>query len=140
MTDIQSLWAPGADDSLFWEYCSREELRFQTCTACGISRHPPHPVCSRCGSTDFEYRPAPETGSLYSFTVVRTAAHKAFADQLPYCLGIVVFSGLPEIKLVTRILDADPQALAIGMPLRLVWRRHGPKLVLPCFAPEEQAV
>jgi len=133
MTPVESLWASGIDDAQFWEYCRRRELRFQTCTLCSVARHPPHPVCPHCGSTDFEYRAAPKSGRIYSFTIVRTVAHEAFADQAPYCIAIVVFPGLRDIKLVTRILDARAEMLSIGMELTIQWVEHGPRLVLPCF-------
>lgn len=136
MTGISDLWAAGADDAPFWAYCRQRELRFQTCADCGEARHPPHPVCPHCGSLAHDYRPAPQAASLYSFTIVRTVAHPAFADEVPYCIGIVLFDGLPLIKLVSGVQVHDSEILRIGMRLQLEWVEETPDLMLPFFTAE----
>ncbi|CAO3436241.1 Zn-ribbon domain-containing OB-fold protein [Azospirillum doebereinerae] len=135
MPFASEFWSRGPNDGLFWDYCLARELRFQTCRSCGVARQPPHPICPVCASADHHWVPAPATSRLYSFTVVRTAAHPAFKDDLPYIVAIVEFPELPGIKMVTRLFDADAGSLRIGVPLTLVWEPVSADLVLPCFRP-----
>ncbi|WP_227355117.1 Zn-ribbon domain-containing OB-fold protein [Haladaptatus salinisoli] len=51
---------------------------------------PPRRVCPRCGATDLEETPLPETGEVETYTVVHVAA-PSFADDAPYTTAVADF-------------------------------------------------
>ena len=117
----------------FWAHCQKMELRFQRCCACDTWRHPPSPVCASCHSDLYRWEVAPDTAELFSYTVVHHAASAAFRQHVPYNIAIVSFIGLQDIRIVSNVVDAAPEELVIGTPLRLVWQQDGAGRTLPRF-------
>ena len=39
------------------------------------------------------------------------------------------------IRIVSNLVDADPNQLEIGLPVTLVWEDMGPELAMPRFTP-----
>lgn len=124
---------PTIDDQAFWDYCQQRELRFQRCTACGRFRHPPAPVCAACRSFDSEWVRAPETGVVFSFTIVHHPAHAAVASITPYNIVIVDFPECGHARLVSNLVDVTPEEVKIGMHIGLVWETAGNGLLIPRF-------
>lgn len=58
--------AIGRDNAYFWEGVDARELRLQRCGGCGVLRHPPQPLCDRCGSTDQGHVVSSGRGAVYS--------------------------------------------------------------------------
>lgn len=105
----------------FWENCNARLLTFQKCTACGHSVHPPLPVCPNCQSSERMWTVAPAEARVFSFTWAHTAAHGSVKDALPYNIVVVEFPPLPEVRLVSNVINVRPGELAIGDTLQLVW-------------------
>lgn len=124
---------PAIDDAAFWEWCAKGELRFQRCAGCGRFRLPPMPACSHCRSFEFEWVRAPETGEVFSFTVVHHAAHRAIGPALPYNIAIVAFPECDGVRLVSNVMDAAPGELEIGMRVGLAWDTAGNGRTVPRF-------
>lgn len=86
---------PGIDPTWsyrdFWAHCNQRSLRFQGCADCGKLRHPPTPMCPHCQSTRVKWVEAPDTGTLFTYTVIHHAAHPAVKDQLPYVVAVIEF-------------------------------------------------
>ena len=57
-------------EAFFWRSLREGELRLQQCRECGTFRHPPRPVCARCGSTEFVWSAVAGTGEVWSYTIV----------------------------------------------------------------------
>lgn len=125
---------PTIDDSPFWDYCAKRELRFQRCAACGKFRHPPAPACRHCKSFISEWVEARDEAELFSFTIVNFAAHPAVEEALPYNVAIVLFPSFDNVRLVSNVIDAESEDLTIGMRLRLVWDKAGDRAPLPRFS------
>jgi hypothetical protein len=124
---------PTLDDKAFWDYCQQRELRFQRCTVCGRFRHPPAPVCAACRSLESEWVRAPETGVVFSFTIVHHPAHPAVATSTPYNIVIVDFPECGDARLVSNLIDVAPQEVRIGMKVTLVWETADNGLIIPRF-------
>lgn len=114
---------PTMDDAAFWDHCAEQRLLFQCCAECELPRHPPTPVCSRCGSTRMHWVEAPEHATVFTFTVVRYASHPAVTGRLPYVVAVVDFPKLPNVRLVTNVTDVDPSEVRVGMAVQLWWDR-----------------
>ena len=114
---------PTLDDAAFWNHCAQRRLLFQCCTACEQPRHPPSPICARCGSTRQHWVPAPDHATVFTFTVVHHASHPAVTGRLPYVVAVVDFPQLPQVRLVTNVTEVDPAQMRVGMSVRLWWDR-----------------
>ena len=124
---------PRDHDKTFWEFCQQRELRFQRCLACHKFRHPPAPVCRYCRSCESEWVRAPETGEIFSFTVVHHPAHPAVASITPYNVIIVDFPEFDHVRLVSNLVDATPEEVQIGSRVSLVWETAGNGMIVPRF-------
>jgi 3-hydroxy-3-methylglutaryl CoA synthase/uncharacterized OB-fold protein len=89
------------------------------CTACGFVQLPPARVCHRCGAVDQlnETRLADAMGTVATFTVDRLA----FSPSPPLIDAVINFDGGGRYAL--EVADADPDRLAVGSRVELVFRR-----------------
>jgi uncharacterized OB-fold protein len=89
------------------------------CTECGFVHLPPARVCHRCGAVDqmTETRLADTMGTVATFTVDRLA----FSPSPPLVDAVVNFDGGGRYAL--EVADADPDRLAVGSRVELVFRR-----------------
>ncbi len=125
---------PGVDDGPFWEFCRRRELHFQRCADCGRFRHPPGPCCPHCLSFRSDWQRAPQTGEIFSFTVVHHAVNTEMRAYVPYNIAVVAFPECGGVRLVSNVVGAGPDELRIGQKVRLVWETLPSGLSLPRFA------
>lgn len=133
MTDVQRRPRPAqsADTSFFWEGARRGELLIQRCVSCGTLRHPPGPGCASCGSLDWDTVTSAGRGVVHSFAVHHYPPIPGF--EYPLAVGLI---DLDEgTRLVANIVDIDPGAIEIGMPVEVAFASFGDDLVLPQFRP-----
>jgi uncharacterized OB-fold protein len=109
------------------------------CTACGAHHFPRHDSCPYCSTEDPVPTELTGSGTLWAWTAV-TSAPPGYEGEIPYGLGVVE---LPEgIRVITRLTESDPAALAFGqaMVLRVVPLHadaDGNDVVTFAFAPGE---
>jgi uncharacterized OB-fold protein len=85
------------------------------------SGHHHFPLADRCpysGADDVQRVLLPRTGRLWLWTAVTTAP-PGYAGPVPYGFGIVALDGI-DLRVVTRLTETDPAALAEGVAMRLV--------------------
>ncbi|MGQ9559790.1 MAG: Zn-ribbon domain-containing OB-fold protein [Candidatus Oleimicrobiaceae bacterium] len=105
----------------YWrEVPQRFRLVAARCKTCGATHLPPRLVCPGCKGREFETVTLPRQGVLEAFTVVRVAP-SAFVDQAPYAIGIVRLEG--GVRMLTQVVDCEPEDLKLGMPVRLAFRK-----------------
>jgi len=124
---------PNDADRMFWHYCQQHELRFQQCGSCRRFRHPPTPVCPYCRSFEIVWVRAPDTGAVFSFTIVHHPAHPAMKAVVPYNIVVVDFPACDHVRLVSNLIDVPPQEIRIGMEVMLAWETAGNGLLVPRF-------
>lgn len=116
----------------FWARANEETLVLPYCLDCGTYTYYPRTVCMRCMSRNLEWRPASGRGTVYSYTVVRSAP-PGFEDQAPY---VVASIDLAEgTRMMANVLTDDPDSVSIGMPVRVVFVPVAPDLKLPQVVP-----
>jgi len=119
------------DTQFFWDGCKQDELRIQKCAGCGRLSHPPVVRCPKCGSYELGYQVASGKAKLYSF--VEPVHPQMPFMTYPYIVGLVELE--EGTRLLTNVVDVDPEQVWIGMPLTLVFRETDPDLNLPMFQP-----
>jgi uncharacterized OB-fold protein len=124
------------DSKPFWDGCARNELLLQRCTACGIVRHPPSPVCTNCLSDAHEWFAAGGNATVYTYTIVRQALARGWDERLPYVVAVVELDEGP--KFLTNIVNVDPETVTIGMPVEVTFAELDGMTKLPNFQPRSQ--
>jgi uncharacterized protein len=105
------LYQPSPETVGFWEGVAAGELRVKHCKDCGRLWHPKRIVCTECASTNLGWRRVTGNGEVYSFSEVHRAPTPAFADSVPYAIGLVKLD--EGVHLFSRFF-APPGKLAIG--------------------------
>jgi uncharacterized OB-fold protein len=94
------------------------------CAACGIVTFPAQDSCPRCASTEMKEQLLPRRGRLWAWTTQEfPPPSPPYAGSngdafTPYGVGYVELPG--EVKVETRLTEADPEVLSIGMEMELV--------------------
>lgn len=78
-----------AKSTPFFDAAARDELLIKRCEHCAQLLPPESAVCTTCGRTDLSWLPATGAGRLVTWTVVHRAPNRAYADVVPYTVGIV---------------------------------------------------
>ncbi|MFB6102915.1 MAG: Zn-ribbon domain-containing OB-fold protein [Haloplanus sp.] len=94
------------------------DLWAAVCRECQQRLIPPRPACYACGSRDLYVESQPETGSVVSYTEVRTPP-AALEARAPYTVAIVELDSGARLTGRLTVPYADT---SIGMPVRLSTR------------------
>ena len=114
-----------------WDGCRKGVLRVQHCRDCGQHVFIPAPLCTRCQSEALDWVETSGTGTVYSYTVVHRPPRPQF--RVPYVVAIVEMA--EGWHLLTNLLDVEPEAVEIGMPVRVSFERLSDEITLPYFRP-----
>lgn len=131
---------PVPDDvtDFHWSAARRGELAVARCVPYGHLNYPPDVSCAFCGARELEPRVVSGRGSVYSFTVVRPAFDPAFAADVPYVVALVELDEQPGLTMLTNLVDVDPEQVAIGDPVHVVFEARGDQQI-PQFAHDGDA-
>jgi uncharacterized OB-fold protein len=122
----------------FWQGGARGELVFWRCRDCEYYIHPPQPICPMCHSKNL----APEAVSGRAVVATYSVNSQPWmpGPELPYVVAIVEIVEQPTVRLTTNLVYVDPDAVVIGMPVRVTFEHHpDPEgdVWIPLFEPEE---
>lgn len=115
------------------------QLLASRCEACGELFFPPRRRCTRCFSTELTEATLGPEGRLYTWTVVREFGGRSEEFQ-PYAVGMIQLD--EALRVQGYIVEAELEALAVDMPMRLVLRvlsrdEQGNDVVTYAFTPTE---
>jgi hypothetical protein len=120
-------------DAPFWDALRRHELVVQQCASCRRLRFVPTELCPACGSAAATWAPVSGRGRVYTFTVVHRAPTPAYQADAPYALAYVELDEGPRMP--ARLVDVDPAAVEVGLPVEVVFADVAPDLTLYRFRP-----
>lgn len=105
----------------YWrEIPQRYRLEAAQCTKCDKIFFPPRRKCTQCGEQSFKTVSLPRDGKIITYTVVH-AAPERFAKLVPYAVAIVELSN--GVRMTSQVVDIEIEELAIGLPVRLEFRK-----------------
>lgn len=104
----------------FWAATRAGRLEVPRCSDCGYLTWPPEPVCPECQHAEHEWVEVAATGELWSFATYHRALDPAFADAVPYTVGLVQLDAGPKMY---GLMVCDSQELHIGKRVRGVFER-----------------
>lgn len=125
---------PGISDDtrFFWEGARAGKLLIQRCKGCGLLRHPPGPVCTKCHSFEWDTVQASGRGTVYSFVVMHYPEVAPFDHPNP-----IVLVELEEgMRLISQLVGVQPGEVRIGQAVQVEFNSFNDgELVLPQFRP-----
>jgi hypothetical protein len=123
------------DTSFFWAGTLAGELRLQRCPSCGALRHPPGPMCPRCGAAqDGSYAVAAGTGSVYSYVVHHHPPVPG--KKTPFIVALVE---LPEgVRVMGELTGINADEVRVGLPVRTAFINVDESLALPGWRPADE--
>ena len=102
------------DEDVFWEGAARGRLLVQKCADCGLFRHPPAPMCSRCQSTAVDVVECSGKAKVLSWLLSK---HPTRPDDSP---RMVVRLQLAEgTYLVANLQGVGLEDMEVGMPVEI---------------------
>ncbi len=117
---------PTQDSQPFWDAAKEGRFLIKRCANCGKAHWYPRPLCPFCLSDDTVWLDSAGTGVIYTFSVmVRAAA--------PFVLAFVTLDEGPT--LLSNLVNCEPGALAIGQPVRVLFRASDGEYPVPVFEP-----
>jgi uncharacterized OB-fold protein len=119
----------------FWDATREERLVCARCATCGTFRMPPAAFCHACRNQEIEWVQLAGTGHVYTFTVVRHPLRPEFADVVPFVIAVLSLDGAGDARLISNVVECDPETVTVGMPVRVVWDHVSDTLTYPRFAP-----
>jgi len=123
------------ESEAYWTACREGRLEMTRCRACRWFVHPSRPVCSRCRSRDV----APQTLSGLGTVITYTVNHQRWMPglEVPYVIAIVELVEQQNLRLTTNIVGCPPEAVRVGMPVKVRFRRVSDEISLPIFEPDD---
>jgi uncharacterized protein len=134
---------PDVDDPLTAEFfagAARGELVIPCCDSCGQWVWYPEPTCPACQG-QLTWTATTGNGRLFSWAVVQRPFLPAFVDMIPFVTALVSLEEAPEVRIVTYVVDADPDQLEDATPLEVTFRPltfptvPGRSVAVPMFRP-----
>jgi uncharacterized OB-fold protein len=104
----------------FWKATAERILLMPSCADCATFRWPPGPFCAKCHSQNVVWAP-PGQGRIYSFTVLPVAATDKDAPPQYRVPVLVEFDHAAGVRLVSALIDAPLDNIAIGARVEVDW-------------------
>jgi hypothetical protein len=118
---------PNAETAAFWNAAEDGRLLIGRCKTTGRAFFYPRRVSPFTLSGDVEWIEASGRGTIYSFSYMARA-------KVPFAIAYVELEEGPMV--LTNIVDCDSDQIAIGLPVRLVFKPSNGGPPIPMFTPE----
>lgn len=117
----------------FFAAAAEGRLVIQRCPVCGRSVFYPRTLCPHCHQGTPAWTDASGRATLYSFSVLYRAGHPGFEPDVPYVVAIVELE--EGVRLMANLVNVEPEAIELGMPLAVTFERRSDDFVVPQFEP-----
>ncbi|MBJ3777069.1 Zn-ribbon domain-containing OB-fold protein [Acuticoccus mangrovi] len=110
----------------FWDATKEDRFLVKWCNVCERAHWYPRARCPFCFSDDTAFREASGEGTIYAFAPMRRTA-------APYILAYVTLAEGPTM--MTNIVNARPEELTTGQPVRVAFVPTSGEYKVPVFTP-----
>lgn len=133
MTYNKPVPAIDPDSQPYWDGAKEGRLMIQRCKATGQTFLYSRQLVPSVVDSEVEWIEASGRGTIYSYTVARRPAGQPFADDVPY---VIVSVELEEgARVMSNLVTADPDSVAIGQAVEVVFDAVSGDLTIPKFRP-----
>jgi uncharacterized OB-fold protein len=115
----------------FFAACRENRLVAQKCDATGRFFFPPAPVSPYTRKPDWSWADLSGRGRIASFVVMHQKYFAGFADEVPY--PVIEVELEDGVKLISNIVELGDRALAVGLPVEVVFEAVTDTVTLPLF-------
>lgn len=117
----------------FWDATADGRIELPRCDDCGLVIWYPRAICPDCQSTALTWETMAGTGTVYSYTIARSGVGRRWREHLPFVVAYVRLDEGPTM--LTNVVDCDPEAVTIGLPVAAVFDDTGDGSALVRFRP-----
>lgn len=103
----------------FFEAASRDALAVRRCSACDHLLEPEGRTCTSCGSDELAWQEVSGVATLVSWAVIHHPPHPAFAEQVPFPVGLIELAEGPWLH--ARVVDVPLNELRAGLSLEVAF-------------------
>ena len=103
----------------WWDALARGEVAVQSCRGCEQWVFYPRPFCPHCGRRELTWRVVDPAATLSTWTIAEAPVSPHFAHLVRPVLAVAELT--IGIRVPTTLVDVDPDAVRIGMPLAPVF-------------------
>jgi uncharacterized OB-fold protein len=89
-------------------------------------------TCTSCQSDELRFEEVSGHGTIYSYAIFVQSFMPSY--EAPYTIALVDLDDCPGVRMMTNIVQTDPENLQIGMPVQVVFEARG-DWVIPQFTP-----
>jgi uncharacterized OB-fold protein len=119
----------------YWDHAAKGEFALPRCEACGAWHETPLEFCRKCGGKQ-AYQVLSGEGEVYTYLIQHHVVAPGFDQRLPYVIALVSPKEAPELRLVSRLEDIEPNEVRIGQKVKVRFvDLPGGDFKLPVFAP-----
>ena len=119
----------------FWTGGKSGQLMINQCQSCQHYVHPPVPMCPSCHSRNVTAVAVSGKATVVSYTVNQMPWVPDL--PVPYVFAAVELDEQPGLRLSTEIINIDPEAVSIGMPVQVFFEQQE-EIYLPLFEPQKR--
>ena len=123
---------PDLEMAPYWAATLEGRLLVQRCVPHGHTQLYGRAHCVTCRG-EVQWEDASGFATLYSFTVLRQHHSRSLRHLLPLVVALVDLDEGPRI--MTNLINVDPDAVQVGMPLEVYFERVSDTAALPLFEP-----
>jgi uncharacterized OB-fold protein len=117
----------------FWDALRDERVQLQRCDECSRWVYYPRSRCPSCLSDRLTWTGVEGLGTVYTFAVAEQATAPPFADEVPQLLAVVELT--EGVRVSTTLVDVEPDAVSVGMPVAPVFDHGDDGITLLRFRP-----
>jgi hypothetical protein len=127
---------PDLDDPImrpFWDGARERKLMQQRDRTTGEVHWPPKPLYWK-GGDRLEWFQASGKGTVFTYVVAHEPFLPAFKHLLPHIMVVVELA--ERARIVGHMIGTSPSEMAIGMPVRVAFKRLTELVTLPVWEPD----
>ncbi|MBW2316016.1 MAG: bifunctional MaoC family dehydratase/OB-fold nucleic acid binding domain-containing protein [Deltaproteobacteria bacterium] len=119
----------GHDNKWWWDGLEEGKFLIQKCSACGVQRHPPRPMCGECQSIEWGSVESTMKGAVHSYVVI----HHPPVPGYDYPLVCALIDLDEGIRFVSNVIDCAPGDVHVGMKVEGRIEQVDDEMKLPLF-------
>jgi hypothetical protein len=119
----------------YWDSLKEHAMKIQKCNDTGKFFFYPRGISPFTGSTNISWEAVSGNGEIYALTIIPTQRSAWPGFEAPYVVAMVELE--EGAKLMTNIVnvEADPEHVKVGMPVKVVYDDVTDEITLPKFEP-----
>jgi hypothetical protein len=119
----------------YWDSLKEHAMKIQKCNDTGKFFFYPRGISPFTGSTNISWEAVSGRGEIYALTIIPTQRSAWPGFEAPYVVAMVELE--EGAKLMTNIVnvEADPEHVKVGMPVKVVYDDVTDEITLPKFEP-----